>query len=287
MVSSLIHALSLSSSSPRIWRANSALPLRYATGLPHSTIFAAMRYVGFDQAWIDFFQKYLEAPLNLDAASDDRVQRGPRIRKRGVPMAHASEKLTGELVLFFMDVAVFRETGIPLYRLHDDIWVLGKPEKTAQAWTCMQSFARVFGLEFNQSKTGSVYLPGASKRNDSVAKTLPPGPVSIGFLRLDPESGKWRINQKLVAAHVDQLKTQLAECKSVLSWVQTWNSCIGRFFSHTFGEPAYCFGRDHVNEVLDTYRNILQRLFPHSGGNVVEHGKSVCMHPRAPARTSD
>ncbi|GAB1313113.1 hypothetical protein MFIFM68171_03323 [Madurella fahalii] len=250
----------------------------YATGLSHSTVYAVMQYVGFGQDWIDFFKKYLESPLNLDAASDDRPQLGPRIRKRGVPMAHASEKLTGELVLFFMDIAVNRETGILLYRLHDDIWLVGEPERSAQAWSCMQSFAKIFGLEFNKSKTGSVYLPGSSKRDAKVAEMLPAGSVNIGFLSLDSQSGKWVVNKKLVMAHVDQLKKQLTECKSVMSWVQTWNSCIGRFFSHTFGEPAYCFGRDHVEEVLNTYRDMLQRLFPGSngkGGSVVEHVKKM------------
>lgn len=252
-----------------------------------------MRYVGFGQDWIEFFKKYLESPLNLDAASDDRPQLGPRIRKRGVPMAHASEKLTGELVLFFMDLAVNRETGVLLYRLHDDIWLVGEPERSAQAWSCMQSFAKVFGLEFNQSKTGSVYLPGSGKRDAKIAETLPTGPVRIGFLRLDPQSGKWVIDQKLVTAHVDQLKKQLGECRSVMAWVQTWNSCIGRFFSHTFGEPAYCFGREHVDEVLDTYRNMLRRLFPGSEGkegSVVEHRKPASQlkppHPHLPAALS-
>ncbi|KAH6621265.1 hypothetical protein B0J18DRAFT_432009 [Chaetomium sp. MPI-SDFR-AT-0129] len=250
----------------------------FATGLPHSTVFAVMRYLGFGEDWIGFFKTYLESPLNLNTASDDRPQLGPRIRKRGVPMAHSSEKLTGELVLFFLDFVVNRETGIFLYRLHDDIWLVGEPSRTAQAWTCMQSFASVFGLDFNRAKTGSVYLPGASPRDPSIVSILPAGPVKIGFLCLDPETGKWVIDQKLVMAHVDQLKKQLAESSSVLSWVQTWNSCIGRFFSHTFGEPAHCFGREHVNEVLNTYQSILERLFPVSDGKetgVVEYIKQM------------
>ena len=186
-------------------------------------------------------------------------------------MAHASEKFIGELVLFFMDVAVNRKTGILLYRLHDDIWVCGEPKMSAEAWNCMQSFAKVFGLDFNKSKTGSVYMPGSFPRDATTAKTLPTGDVKIGFLQLDPDSGKWVIDKQLVKAHLDQLEKQLSNCKSVLSWVQTWNSCIGRFFSHTFGEPAYCFGREHVDEVLDTYQRMLQTLFP--GGSVVNHGK--------------
>ena len=260
---------------------------RYATGLPHSTIFSVLEYVGFGEDWIAFFRKYLEAPLNLDAASDNRPQLGPRIRKRGVPMAHASEKFTGELVLFFMDLAVNRQTGILLYRLHDDIWLCGEPEQSAQAWVCMKSFAKVFGLEFNESKTGSVYLPGRGDRDAVIARTLPTGPVSIGFLELDPNSGRWVINQKQVKAHLDQLAKQLNNCKSVLSWVQTWNSCIGRFFSHTFGEPALCFGREHVDAILDTYQEMLQRLFPNgSGGSVVTHRKYSARHCIARGETN-
>ncbi|KAL2265609.1 hypothetical protein VTJ83DRAFT_6709 [Remersonia thermophila] len=251
----------------------------YATGLSHGTVYAVMRYVGFDRRWLAFFKKYLEAPLNLDEAADERPRLGPRVRRRGVPMAHASEKLTGELVLFLMDLAVHRKTGLLLYRLHDDIWLVGEPRLAARAWSSMETFARVFGLEFNRAKTGSVYLPGAAGRDAAVAKALPPGPVRIGFLVLDPGSGRWSIDQDLVVAHVDQLKKQLAEAKSVLSWVQTWNSCIGRFFSHTFGEPANCFGREHVDRVLDTYKAMLRRLFPGSDGtaegSVVEHVKQM------------
>ncbi|KAK4165095.1 hypothetical protein QBC43DRAFT_42464 [Cladorrhinum sp. PSN259] len=251
----------------------------YATGLSHSTAYSVMRYVGFGQQWLDFFKKYLGAPLNLDAASDDRVPRGPRNRRRGVPMAHASEKLIGELVLFFMDVSVNRETGNLLYRLHDDIWLLGEPAGVAQAWEGMQSFAKVFGLNFNYRKTGSVYLSGRSEKDPKVSQVLPTGAVTVGFLTLDQDTGRWVINQDLVFEHVKQLKTQLDESKSVLSWVQTWNSCIGRFFSSTFGEPAFCFGREHVKDILSTYSSIFRKLFPDDGsGNersVTDHLKSM------------
>ncbi|KAK3997071.1 hypothetical protein QBC44DRAFT_106980 [Cladorrhinum sp. PSN332] len=251
----------------------------YATGLSHSTAYAVMRYVGFGQQWLDFFKRYLEAPLNLDAASDDRVPQGPRIRKRGVPMAHASEKLIGELVLFFMDVSVNRDTGLLLYRLHDDIWLLGEPSGVSQAWNGMQSFAKVFGLNFNHRKTGSVYLPGRSEKDPKISMALPTGDVTVGFLRLDQATGRWVINQKLVLEHVEQLKTQLNESNSVLSWVQTWNSCIGRFFSSTFGEPAFCFGREHVDEILDTYSSMFRKLFPDDGsgneGSVTDHLKAM------------
>jgi len=134
----------------------------------------------------------------------------------------------------------------------------------------MKKFSELFGLEFNYSKTGNVFLTedDFSYEDSQIAAKLPPGAVTIGFLNLDSKSGEWVIDQKKVDAHVKQLSKQLANAPSILSWVQTWNSCIGRFFSHTFGEPAKCFGRAHVDAVLETYKRMQEKLFP--GSDVCE-----------------
>lgn len=249
----------------------------YATGLSHSTIFAIMRFIGMSEEWIAFFKKFLEAPLNMSPSSGDASK--PQIRKRGVPMAHAPEKLIGELVLFIMDLAVNKESGMLLYRLHDDLWVVGDPKQCATAWQTMERFAKVTGVEFNFSKTGSVYLTENGKAKDpSIAATLPSGPVTVGLLTLDPGTSTWILDQKQVDAHVTQLQKQLSNCDSVLSWVQTWNSCISRFFSHTFGEPASCFGRQHVDSILETHEQIQKTLFngiDGNGSNVTEHLKNM------------
>ncbi|MBE3047259.1 hypothetical protein IMZ48_33005 [Candidatus Bathyarchaeota archaeon] len=244
----------------------------YATGLSHSTIFSVMRFFGFPEKMIAFYRKVLEAPLNMAPA--DGSPGGPRTRRRGVPMAHATEKFIGELVLFVMDLVVNRETGMLLYRLHDDIFLVGEPERCAKAWEALGAFAKVMGLDFNMHKTGSVYLTdGTKKPNPKISSILPSGTVQIGHLTLDAESGEWVIDQKQVGEHVAQLKLQLAASGSVLGWVQTWNSCIGRFFSHTFGEPAYCFGRAHVDGILEAYRRMNVDLFG-DGGSAVRYLKS-------------
>ena len=137
-------------------------------------------------------------------------------------MAHATEKFIGELVLFVMDLVVNRETGMLLYRLHDDIFLVGEPERCAKAWEALGAFAKVMGLDFNMHKTGSVYLTdGTKKPNPKVSSILPSGTVQIGHLTLDAESGEWVIDQKQVGEHVAQLKLQLAASGSVLGWVQT------------------------------------------------------------------
>lgn len=204
----------------------------FATGISHNSIFAILRFIGFQEEWISFFRKALEPPLNM--LTGEPVQ----IRKRGLPMAHIFEKFIGEVVLFFMDLAVNREAEMLLYRFHDDLWLAGKPAQCAKAWQSMRTFARIMGLEFNKNKTGSVYLVDGKAKNPEIAKVLPEGPVSMNFLVLDPTSGQWVINQDHVQEHIDQLQKQLLGSKSVLQWIKTWNSCIGRFFSYTFGESV-------------------------------------------------
>lgn len=260
----------------------------YATGLSHSTIFAVMRFFGFSDKLINFYKKVLEAPLNISPASDGTEPKGPKTRRRGVPMAHATEKFIGELVLFVLDMAVNQESGLLLYRLHDDLFLAGKPSDCAKAWTAMQGFAEVMGLKYNAHKTGSVYLVDEEmSRDPAIESVLPKGPVEIGHLLLDPQSGEWVIDQEQVNVHIAQLGKQLAACDSILSWVQTYNSCIGRFFSHTFGEPAVCFGTKHIDSVLETHQRMQASLFSQSNdghdsapseaaepGNVVQYLKA-------------
>lgn len=237
----------------------------FATSISHTTVFAILEFIGVPKPWIAFYKKYLQPILNLAPASDEHTTRGPRQRLRGLPMAQAAEKLIGELVLFFMDFAVNRQTGSLLYRLHDDLWLIGSPSQVAEAWKTMGTYAKVMGLEFNTSKTGSAYLvTGGHTKDPAVASTLPKGDVVVGFLKFDSRTGDWMIDEAQVQAHVQQLGRQLSKCDSVLSWVQTWNSCIGRFFGNTFGEPAYCFGRKHVDSILSTHKEMQNELFPSS-----------------------
>lgn len=226
----------------------------YATSIPHSTVYTVMRYAGFSEDWIEFFGKYIRTPLNMDKSFEGHEQTGARTRQRGIPIAHASEKVLGELILFFMDLAVNRKTDMLLYRMHDDIWLSGEPSKCARAWGVMQRFAAITGLKFNKHKSGSVCLGDGI--DPGIASQLPQGPVKIGFLMLDGDTGDWIIDQSQVDDHVQQLKTQLDQCPSLISWVRTWNSCIGRFFKNTFGEPAFCFGRPHVDAILSAYERM-------------------------------
>jgi hypothetical protein len=246
----------------------------FAAGMPHSTVFALLRFFGVSEAWIAFFLKFAEAPLRMSDAPGADV----KIRKRGLPMAHALEKLLEEVILFALDIVVNREAKTQLYRLHDDFWLCGEPAVCVTAWKTMKEFASLMGLEFNKSKTGSAYITTGSKVDKDVADALPEGDVRVGLLKLDAELGTWIIDQPQVDSHVSQLRKQLAACTSIFSWIQTWNSCIGRFFLHTFGEPANCFGRSHVDSVLRCHENIQRELFNDADGtgdSVVEYLKHL------------
>lgn len=248
----------------------------FATSTSHSTVLAVLGFFGVQPLWISFFRRYLEAPLRMIRLEGSSAE--VRIRKRGVPIGHVFQKLFGELIIFAMDLAVKQEAEILLYRLHDDLWLCGEPENCAKAWKTMQRCAQILGLEFNMSKTGSVCLSEDVAKKDRILAILPEGKVAVGFLELDAHAGEWIIDQRQVDAHIHQLQKQLAGCKSVFSWIQTWNSCIGRFFGHTFGQPANCFGRRHVDMILETHRRMQQKIFCHTsaaGNSVTEHLKNL------------
>ncbi|KAL8879835.1 MAG: hypothetical protein Q9198_002632 [Flavoplaca austrocitrina] len=240
----------------------------FYTSLSHSTIFTVMRYFGMPENWMTFFKKYLETPLKMVYESDESEVRH---RKRGVPIAHAISNFMAEIVLFVLDFAVNQEAqGALLYRLTDDLWIWGDPRTTNDAWKSVQRSVNILGLTINKKKSGSVYP------NREVSPDLPNGDVKWGFLKLDPDSGRWLIDQNDVDRHTQRLKRQLNSSKSVFSFIQIWNSCVGRFFKRTFGQPANCFGQEHVDMILDTHKRIQEQLF----GEDSTTGKSVTDHLR-------
>lgn len=189
-------------------------------------------------------------------------------------MAHSLALFFGEMVLSFMDLAVNREDCMLLYRLHDDLLVWGQPSKVAAAWRTMEHYTTLMGLEFNMRKTGSVYIVKDEKKKDAdIRKLLPQGKVTFGFIELR-DNGEWEVDLDKVDAHATQLLKQLGACKSVLEWTQTWNSCIGRFFIRSFGEPANIFGRKHVSSILSTHAHIQNILFGPNG----LHGQTYTQH---------
>ncbi len=246
----------------------------FYTSLSHSTIYAVLRFFGMPESWMSFFRIFLETPLRM--MYEGQQESEVRIRKRGVPISHAISDFMAEAVLFVLDLAVNRRAdGTLLYRMTDDIWIWGDPTLCKDAWKAVRDSVNILGLTINERKSGSISPKNSWTSDDN---GLPQGDVKWGFLKLEPGTGRWIIDQTQVDRHTEQLKRQLSASKSVFSFVQIWNSCVGRFFKRVFGQPANCFGRGHVNMVLDTHRRIQSQLFNNlgaSGDSVIDHLKNI------------
>lgn len=137
----------------------------FGPSLPHTSIFATLRFFGFSETWINFFTRFLESPLYF-------IQDGPagevKTRTRGVPVSHILSYVFGEAMLFCMDYAVNQVTsGSFLYRLHDDFWFWGQEKVCQKAWKAMMEFASIMGLYTNKEKTGTVRFTTKTKSGGS------------------------------------------------------------------------------------------------------------------------
>lgn len=252
----------------------------FGPSIPHSSIFAVLDFFGVDRDWQGFFRRVLEAPMRF---KDDLEDAPLRYRKRGTPMCTPLADVFGESLLFCLDFAVNQKAdGAKLYRLHDDMWLFGGVETCVKAWQVATEFAAIVGLDFNLEKTGSVQIsrrdsktPGPSASTTAPKSDgLPAGDVKWGFLKLCPSTGRFILNPSAITPHISELRLQLSACRSVLDWVQAWNLYATRFFSRNFGQPANCFSRKHIDDVLATFRDIQQELFPgnsNGGEGVADH----------------
>jgi len=246
----------------------------FGPSLPHSTMFAILRFFEVSETWIDFFRRALEAPMKF-------VEDGPnapiQTRKRGTPISGPLSDMLGETTLFVLDLAMNQLTdGARLYRLHDDIWFWGQEKTCIKGWAVMTEYAKLMGLHFNEEKTGSVRITRKpNEKNVSLSSKLPKGDVRWGFLKLDASSGKFIIDRDNVNKHIKELRRQLGACKSVFDWIQAWNVYGARFFTTNFGRPANCYGLAHVDMMLETFSHIQNKLFATTGGSVTSNLKQM------------
>ncbi|XPS98129.1 Glucosylceramidase [Ascochyta lentis] len=239
--------------------------------LPHETVLTILEFFRVSAKWRKFFKSFLQAPLKF---ADDDQSTEPRLRRRGVPGSHALSDVFGEVVLFCLDFSVNQNTnGALLHRLYDDVWFWNKNYETcALAWKNVLEFAEVTGTQINDAKSGSIHIgrDGKMKLNED----LPQGDIRWGFLYLNPSNGRFDIDRRMVDSHVGELRKQLqGKSKSVIDWIQAWNSYAATFFSSNFGKAANCFGREHIDTMLATHRHIQESIF--DGSNVVQHLKRM------------
>ncbi|KAH8203852.1 hypothetical protein TruAng_002029 [Truncatella angustata] len=229
--------------------------------LPHATVRTILEFFGVSTQWLNFFSKFLEAPLTF---VDQYETAAPRTRRRGAPSSHVLSAVFGEVTLFCLDFSINQlANGALSYRLYDDIWFWNPDHKVSvKTWDAIQQFAAVTGTSLNLPKTGTVRISGDPDVVLEVDKSLPEGSISWGFLRLSPENGRFEINQPMVEKHIGELRKQLqAKHGSVFEFIQTWNTYAATFFTSNFGKAANCFGRQHVDLMLATHSRIQREIF--------------------------
>ncbi|KAJ4310522.1 hypothetical protein N0V94_008409 [Neodidymelliopsis sp. IMI 364377] len=246
----------------------------FGPSLPHDTIFAVMKFLGVPEKWLRFFKKFLEVPVIF---AQDGPDAKARIRKCGIPISHVLSDVLSEAVLFCLDFGVNRRTnGANIHRFHDDLWFWGQESTSIRAWEAVKEFTDVMGLQLNEDKTGASLIVINKTKARPLSSVLPKGKVRWGFLQLDSSSGRWTIDRAQVDKHVAELKRQLAACRSVMAWVQAWNTYVGQFFNTNFAEPANCFGRQHNDMIIETLSHIQRSLFSESGAlNVTEYLRGI------------
>ncbi|KAF8642915.1 hypothetical protein AX16_009303 [Volvariella volvacea WC 439] len=247
----------------------------FGPSLPHSSILTILEFLGMSKKWLSFYKRFLEAPLKFKEDPAGEV----RIRKRGTPISYALSVVCGEAVMFIMDFAVNqRAKGMFLYRMHDDLWLWDKDaRKCALAWKEMQRYAELVGIKFNMSKTGSAVVinPEHGTSVEEVKELLPQGDVRWGFLTFSAEDGRFKIDQKDVDLHIQELRRQLDATKSVFGWVNLYNKYMAFFLRNFGGRPVGSYGDEHIQDALQTLARIQRELFAGVPRGVVGHLKGV------------
>ncbi|KAI1747424.1 hypothetical protein F4782DRAFT_521322 [Xylaria castorea] len=229
--------------------------------LPHETILTVMALLGVSETWIAFFNKFLRAPLKF---LDDGPATKPRTRRRGTPASHVLSEIFGESILFCLDFAVNQATaGHNVHRMHDDFWFWSRDHEVAKtAWKAISDFVNATRTYIDFSKSGTVRIARDQSVTLEIDESLPVGDIRWGFLKMSTKTGKFEIDQAMVDKHIVDLRRQLADKrKSVISFIQTWNTFAATFFTSNFGKPANCFGRAHVDEILATHQRIQREVF--------------------------
>ncbi|KAF9784274.1 hypothetical protein IL306_007489 [Fusarium sp. DS 682] len=248
--------------------------------LPHDTVFAILKFLGVSDTWLGFFKKFLEAPLKFVDDDDSSARK----RRRGTPAAHVLSDVFGETTLFCLDFAVNQSTSNNLWRMHDNFWFWSPDHKVAvKAWKTVEEFTSVTGVSVNPTKTGTVRISKDSNVTLPIDESLPEGEIRWGFLRLSPKTGRFEIDQTMVDSHINELHKQLLDKRrSILGFIQAWNTYAATFFTSNFGKAANCFGRKHVDNMLSTHKKIEKQVFTKlSDGqvtNVAEYLKREISH---------
>ena len=115
-----------------------------ASTIPHGTILTVLKYLGVPEVLLNFFGRFLRVNLRFESSPEDT-----KVLERscGVSFGHNLQLFFSEAVLFFLELAVHKETGTYMYRLYDRCYCLGMPEITFKAEMELARFCGIMGLK--------------------------------------------------------------------------------------------------------------------------------------------
>ncbi|KAL7265802.1 hypothetical protein RUND412_011671, partial [Rhizina undulata] len=239
----------------------------FGPSLSHEVLLHVMEFLGMERVWLGFFEAFLKVNSKFSP------EEPPAIRTRGVPISHALSTCMAEVLMFFLEFSVNRETaGMQFFRMHDDFWFWDSERANCEkAWRIMKDFAAMLDMEFNEEKSGSVRILTEELREKLGDKSdrgdLPGSEISWGFLTLH-DDGVFRIADTKVEEHIVEMKRQLAAPKSILGFINAYNR-YAKFIIRHFGEPARVFGEQHMNQIIKSLNHIHLQLFPETNGDVL------------------
>ncbi|KAG0172087.1 hypothetical protein DFQ28_008514 [Apophysomyces sp. BC1034] len=235
----------------------------YGSSIQHGSIIAMFKFLGVTDDWLKFMEKYLAVPMLHPS-----LPGGRRTRECGALNSHILSTLFGECLLFLMEADVYQKTRIRIHRVHDDLFLGGKQEQVKEAWATMSKFAEMACLKFNMEKSGSalIYKDG----DGSSAAPFGPEPLPQSTVRWSSlvmrSDGLYQVSREEMEPFVIEMKKKLDEAGTVLSWIHAYNKYMA-FFYRNFGECAYVFGKQHVEQIAGTLQWIQTSVLDQDQGN--------------------
>ncbi|WP_338792257.1 reverse transcriptase domain-containing protein [Bernardetia sp. MNP-M8] len=232
----------------------------YFLTLPHQTLLIVLEELGINQKWLAFFKSYFEVPY--------LYQNQIHTTQQGISLSHLFSSLLADVLLLFLDKALWTQNGISTYRYMDDMYIFCDSEDDAKtAWQTLQDFYKITGLQLNKEKIGVVRIgnpnPKEAKKESSFIEQiseelntelqLP----NWMFLSLNQE-GNWKINQDAVEKFAHTLSKQLNHTSSIFDLCNVYNTHIS-FLLKSFA-IGYPLGKEHIKEINQTVAKFEKQL---------------------------
>ncbi len=233
----------------------------YFLTLPHQTLLIVLEELGINQKWLAFFKSYFDVPYLYK----NQIHRA----KQGISLSHLFSSLFADVLLLFLDKALWTQKGISSYRYMDDMYIFCDSEEDAKiAWQTLQDFYKITGLQLNKEKVGVVQIGNKVPQSQSnfekeVSKELNQD-VNTNlqlpnwmFLSLNNE-GNWKINQEAVTNFAQILSKQLNHTFSLFDLCNVYNTHIS-FFLKSFA-IGYPLGKQHIEQINQTVAKFGKQL---------------------------